>query len=842
VPTQQDVVCILSPGASVLEDSSSSSSSFTEGQGVNVTDTDVKSAIVSLGGRFLVKNVLPSDLTTPKEVYSYIHPPTPDGVIRCIETSVRRVAREGEGKNSSTASSHGMMSFESLPKSLRLALKTYFVNPVHQGSISKAGLASLAQFPLFRAYIDSTSEETSFVALASGPSSSSPHPSAANNNNPWLLVEGTTTKTDRKLMSCQFVSWDTRAEIPLLKQLGVRSLTRGRFIMDFVVHLLPQADAETRNSAIRSLLLSLSSLLSGEEKFREVVMNSPIFPTAASNSYGAGSTINGDDTTQPAFPAAKLKRASDLFDPSVPALRLLMNDDSFPADFLWSDQFLLGMRSLGLRTSLDWETVLFCAKSIEEQAASSEEEEREEAKLRGRELLSFLDQNWETFFPDIAAADRETNAKKKSSKSLSLSLFGKMSAALFEDPQQKQRDAEDRVRKLHTLLGCKWVPVMEESPHPFLPWNAQFRSSPVARPADVAPQKDMWFVSSKKRILDASVRSIPLSNLFGWGDPPKAIEVAAQLHKLSHDYESVFLVQVRRERQQEENIHKQEHEEHRVNANADDATSKSSASAPSVRKQPLTEQNLCQTMSAHIPELYGLLDAAALRSSYEQEVMQSILFGSTWLWIGDRFVSSEHAAFQSSVNAAPYLYTVPSDLVCFDHLLQTLGVRRGFDPTDFASVLSRMAVAQQQPSSSSSSTSKAHHQLKARDIDLAVQLVQLVSDAVMRLGQGTMSEIYAPSSDNEMHLASSMMFDDAPWLSKTAAIAGGSQQATIFIHPKVSAAVAGKIGAKSFREFLLQSKTDLEFGTGIVHESFGQSESITRRLRVRGTASRIQHT
>lgn len=48
----------------------------------------------------------------------------------------------------------------------------------------------------------------------------------------------------------------------------------------------------------------------------------------------------------------------------------------------------------------------------------------------------------------------------------------------------------------------------------------------------------------------------------------------------------------------------------------------------------------------------------------------------------------------------------------------------------------------------------------------------------------------------------------------------------IFIHPKLSFAVAEKIGAKSVQKTMISSNADM-----ITFEPFGQSESLTRRLK-----------
>ena len=47
----------------------------------------------------------------------------------------------------------------------------------------------------------------------------------------------------------------------------------------------------------------------------------------------------------------------------------------------------------------------------------------------------------------------------------------------------------------------------------------------------------------------------------------------------------------------------------------------------------------------------------------------------------------------SPADPAPYLYSVPSDLVCFAALLRALGVRDSFSAEDFCLVLKRMAAS-----------------------------------------------------------------------------------------------------------------------------------------------------
>lgn len=53
-----------------------------------------------------------------------------------------------------------------------------------------------------------------------------------------------------------------------------------------------------------------------------------------------------------------------------------------------------------------------------------------------------------------------------------------------------------------------------------------------------------------------------------------------------------------------------------------------------------------------------------------------------------------------------------------------------------------------------------------------------------------------------------------------------------FVHPKVSMAVGDKVGVGSLRRSMVnQSLAQLDFGIAVPGESFGQQESLTRRLK-----------
>merc|ERR1712232_332851 len=99
----------------------------------------------------------------------------------------------------------------------------------------------------------------------------------------------------------------------------------------------------------------------------------------------------------------------------------------------------------------------------------------------------------------------------------------------------------------------------------------------------------------------------------------------------------------------------------------------------------ITIDTFRETLSAELPRIYHLLNKA--QTENEINILRSILNGRKWLWMGELFVSPDYVAFSSSINASPYLYTIPPDLACFKNLLSIFGVRKTFGSSDFCEVL-----------------------------------------------------------------------------------------------------------------------------------------------------------
>lgn len=242
-----------------------------------------------------------------------------------------------------------------------------------------------------------------------------------------------------------------------------------------------------------------------------------------------------------------------------------------------------------------------------------------------------------------------------------------------------------------------------------------------------------------------------------------------------------------------------------------------------------------QQVASVVPVLYQMLSSAMRDTQEAQTEMRQALSGSAWVFVGDRFVQAEQVAFAAQVNATPFLYSVPADLACFSPLLKAHGVRPAFEAGDFVQVLQAMALetgavvgAEKAAAtgggkgSSSGSSSDGVKPLTPQQLELAIALVQRISDESMMVADW---EIYAPDEGARLARAAELVYDDAPWLSKM------QNRADIrYAHPKLSAVTGDKLGIKSVRRLLMETHADaMDFG--LPTEAFGQSEALTRRLR-----------
>jgi hypothetical protein len=191
----------------------------------------------------------------------------------------------------------------------------------------------------------------------------------------WYVLEDA-SEEDKMFMTSDFLKGSSSKEAAFLIELGAKKMKRAEFFIKVIVPQLSTTSATTRNTMIQRMLLEFPSLSSRDPTFKESLMNAKFIPSAESQT---------------------LRSPFELYDPEVPQLLTLMDHDSFPEEFFMDPNLLLSLRSLGLRSTLTWEVVLDCANSISHQGST----DPTTAKTRGRELLTFLDMNVDTYFPEF---------------------------------------------------------------------------------------------------------------------------------------------------------------------------------------------------------------------------------------------------------------------------------------------------------------------------------------------------------------------------------------------------------------------------------------------------------
>ncbi len=339
VPTKQGVVCTLSPSNSVLRS-----------RGL---DSSVVNCLVELGVRILHENALPSDLVVPKEIWTYIFEPTRDGVVRSIDAASRR-HKDPDGRSV----------LDKASDEVKDALYRFFVNK-ENCPISIQNKVTLRSFCIFRAFTNAENSETTWVSLAKA--------------SDWYVLEGASDE-EKMFMTSDFLAASSRLEMDFLILLGAKKMSKSDFFKKVVMAQLSQRKAEIGDKVIQSMLLNVSALCLNDAGFGDFLSTAKFIRSSESQ---------------------VLKAPSALYDPEVPQLLSLMDHDSFPDEFYMQPDLLLGLRKLGLQSTLSWDTVLDCARSIETEASKGDEDQCKSAKARGEELLLFLDMNVDTFFPEF---------------------------------------------------------------------------------------------------------------------------------------------------------------------------------------------------------------------------------------------------------------------------------------------------------------------------------------------------------------------------------------------------------------------------------------------------------
>eukprot|EP00466_Bigelowiella_natans_P004774 jgi/Bigna1/134999/aug1.27_g9707 len=158
----------------------------------------------------------------------------------------------------------------------------------------------------------------------------------------------------------------------------------------------------------------------------------------------------------------------------------------------------------------------------------------------------------------------------------------------------------------------------------------------------------------------------------------------------------------------------------------------------------------------------------------------------------------------------------------FRPLLKAIGVRDSFSAVDYAEVLDIMQ--------------KEHggRSLPDKRAELAMEIARHLYDHASSLGNPP----YLPSEANVLMLATTMYYNDAPWLrdgnDQSQQQQQQQQKQRVVVNPKLSHAVAARLGVKSLRSELLSTNAsglNEHLGLKMSSEAFGQRENLTQRLK-----------
>ena len=240
VPTQQGIVCALSPGASVIDS--------------NGLDPSIIQVLVSLGVRTFYADVFPKDLVIPKAIWSYVFQPTVDGVIKVIDTALRRESTSQNGANQ----------LQQADNEVRMQLFRYFAEK-GRGDISTPCKVMLRNFPIFRTYCNGNTTETKFVSMVKPGN--------------WYVLEHPTDE-DSALMTSDFLVSSNRIEFDFVSLLGAKTMSKIDFFKRVLVPQLDSVNEDLRNKLVGKILLDLPSLATDNPGFSKVVSQTKCIPSA----------------------------------------------------------------------------------------------------------------------------------------------------------------------------------------------------------------------------------------------------------------------------------------------------------------------------------------------------------------------------------------------------------------------------------------------------------------------------------------------------------------------------------------------------------------------------------
>ncbi|CAM6095372.1 unnamed protein product [Calypogeia fissa] len=569
----------------------------------------------------------------------------------------------------------------------------------------------------------------------------------------WFTSDG----IDEALLGESFVRAESlKEEEVLMKFLGITKISRSLFYQDHVFSNISKLSPEVRVRAMLTVLHDLPDLMEEDLLISTELSQLPFV------------------STEGGVPEAPER----LYDPRVPELQTLLNKQVyFPSHEFATAEVLDILVQLGLRRSLGRNGLLDSARSVAMISGSNQDE----AVRRGKALLSHLNDLEMNSAPsstehDILLANGgqslEDTPRQESSKGTETErdmlhrLNGSASPMTLPFGQtrydqvvrrpvaQDSNNEDSEIRFWSQLMNICWCPVHTKPLEEGLPWPQHVLGA-IAPPKLVRPMSQMWLVSATMRILDGECHSTSLLSNLGWSARPNVSVLAAQLIELSR----AFAV-----------------------SKAESVVTENDLEAEEGEKKA----SISTILSQEVPSIYKLLQEYV--GSQDMLILQSMLEGIRWVWVGDGFVSPKELAFDSPAHFYPYLHIVPSEIVEYKILLTTLGVRETFGAQDYADVLQR--IAQDVKGGS----------LSQEQLTFCLRVLEALGEMLPTPGSTASKQLLGlmliPDVAGILVPAKDLVYNDAPWLAKSVLGMAGMRR---LVHTDIENDLAEKLGAKSLR-------------------------------------------
>ena len=603
------------------------------------------------------------------------------------------------------------------------------------------------------------------------------------------------------------------------KVLGVAALTCAEFLVRFALPAPPtvSAIASAVPAERAALAVSLASAL-------------PSLPPAVARAARISAWVPDSG------PRCLLHAASGLFDPSDATLRALLPVDAFPARELANEDggvALDVLRALGLARTVSDDVVLRAACSAAEGSDVS----------RGSALLAFLDAHADEHLyapPPLPPTSISTRA------SAPVGFFGALFGGGGRDAENS-RDAAAAVASIaaaadarrsalrHALADIAWVPVVAEPPISLLPWPpcpSNGTRASLVRPGEARLPSDAWAVSATARIIDApnsSVDWLAADGVPRWttgGLSPGLSKFFAEAHAAAAPSAEMASREAALQLLALAKLWNAACISPPSTATSSDAVSSSQADFDAIER----------VLGVVAPRLAATALAAAspaVKDSLREP-------DAAWLWVPGAsddltgrdvarggFLPLSRVALRADTAVPPLLCALPSSLAQVRTPLRNLGALETFGAPAFrlaaASLLAANGAAPLSPLALAAILALAQHFADSR--------------------ASPQPPFLLPDADGVLAPADTLTVDDAPWLQGDARTTGAFR----FVHASVSAGVGASAGAGSLRVRLLAAgagaggvemlasaplmNASLAAGAAGVAAAFGQSESLTRRLR-----------